>query len=94
MARKTGPLTDCQKVVLQTYADGDFSHIETMEEFLEAYADGQMDGLIHFMIIELDPGESCENWDMAMERLRDAKKEIGEVLVAVQNADPGNAMPF
>jgi hypothetical protein len=67
-------LTPWQKIVVENYGDGDYSHIETLDDSRDVG-----DGLFTFLMIELDPKEGCDDWPEGLSRLASARQQIEEI---------------
>lgn len=68
-----------QEKILKDYQGGEFSHLcesDATYEDLENCGDG----LLVFVINELDNGEGCDTVDTAYNRIERAKKDLVEIL--------------
>lgn len=82
MARETGELSPWQKLVAQHYGGGDYAHLQNIEECQDVG-----DTLFTFLMIELDPGEGCDDMHEARRRLVSARDDVEAVLDKVVEAD-------
>jgi hypothetical protein len=71
-------LNPFQLLCAQTYGEGDFAHIESVEQARDVG-----DTLFVFLMIELSLSEGCESTDEALCRLEIAKADIGRVIDAI-----------
>lgn len=79
-------LNDAQRVVLRTYANGDFDHlgqIGTKEEF-DRELDDCGDGLLKFLLVELSAQEDCDSLDTATQRVEFAIRDLSSVASAIE----------
>jgi len=68
-----------QRACADTYADGDFAHVEQVEEA------GQVgDTLFAFLMIELASSEDCDDQVEAVRRLDCAIADIQGVIAAIE----------
>lgn len=67
-------LTPWQRIAAETYAAGDFSHVERLEDCRDIG-----DTLFTFVMIELDPKEGCESQAEAIRRIDNAIAELEDV---------------
>lgn len=72
-------LSPWQRAVADSYACGDFSRVQTLEECRDVG-----DTLFTFLMIELDPGEGCESWKEAERRLDTAQRDVEAAVAAVE----------
>lgn len=77
------PLSDIQRTRAQVYGDGDFAHVENMDEVRDAG-----DTLFTFLMIELGPDEGCDGPEEALRRLDMAIAQIQEVYCAIDASEP------
>lgn len=73
-------LTDWQRTILHTYADGDFAHVNSPDEITG-------DTLAKFILVETSPSEDCENVDTAIHRLENAAQELQDCIDALRLRD-------
>lgn len=71
-----------QRACAQHYADGDFAHVETLDQ-----ARDQHDTLFTFLMIELASSEDCDSRAEAVRRVDMANDNLREVLDALQEMD-------
>lgn len=67
-----------QQICAQTYGEGDFSHVENLDQVRET-----RDTLFAFLMIELGTSEGCDNREEALRRLEMAMADIQRVIDAV-----------
>lgn len=70
-----------QRICTQHYGDGDFAHIETVDEAREAG-----DTLFTFLMIELSSSEDCDSRDEAERRVNMAIDNLRHVLDALNRS--------
>jgi len=78
MGKSPPPLNTIQTEVAKSYAEGDFSEIITSDDWRHTLASCG-DTLFSFLIIELSPGDDCENLETALARLQRAADDIETV---------------
>lgn len=78
MNKPPPPLNAIQIEVAKSYAEGDFSEIITSPDWRH-YLARCGDTLFSFLMIELSPGEDCENLETALARLQRAADDIETV---------------
>lgn len=71
-------LNPYQRLAADTYAGGEFSHIQHEDEATDVG-----DTLFLFLIRELD--DDCDSWEEATNRLQRARDDIDGVLSEVEN---------
>lgn len=79
-------LSDAQRIVLKTYAGGDFEHlgeIRTVNEF-ERELDDCGDCLLKFLMVELSGKEDCDSLETATQRIESAIRDLTTVASAVE----------
>lgn len=69
-----------QRKVLDTYANGELSHITTKQELDECG-----DGLLRFLLVELSSGEDCGDAETACQRVETAISDLSNVLQHLQD---------
>ncbi|AOH87124.1 hypothetical protein AWL63_23400 (plasmid) [Sphingomonas panacis] len=74
-------LNPFQRACATTFAEGDFAHVESLDDAREAG-----DTLFTFLMIELSSSEGCDSADEAARRLDMAIDQIQGVAEAVQYA--------
>lgn len=80
-------LNPLQRVCARHYADGDFAHVETLDQARE-----QHDTLFTFLMIELSTSEDCDSRDEAVRRVDTAIDNLRDVLEALQDMDDKTAV--
>ena len=70
-----------QKILVDNYAGGEFSHVETEEEANEVG-----DSLFSFLFIELSDEQDCESLSDADRRMRIVMDDLREVAVKIERA--------
>ncbi|WP_088183853.1 hypothetical protein [Sphingobium sp. Z007] len=80
-------LNSFQRACAEAYGNGDFAHVQDVEEAREAG-----DTLFTFLMIELASSEGCSGAEEAVRRLDMALADIQGVAEAVQRGD-GAAAP-
>jgi hypothetical protein len=90
VARQSGEFTAWQLKVLETYGGGDYhERYADMAEFLKDDRIGNVgDGLLSFLMIELDPGEDCDSWAEAARRMAQIIGNVEDVQDAIDKAMP------
>ncbi|MHA3790543.1 hypothetical protein [Sphingomonas sp. YL-JM2C] len=73
-----------QRACAQHYADGDFAHVETLDQVRE-----QGDTLFTFLMVELSSSEDCDGRDESVRRVDTAIDNLRDVLDALQAMDDG-----
>lgn len=68
-----------QRTCAATYGDGDFAHVQNIDEARDAH-----DTLFTFLMVELDTAEGCTDREEAVRRLEMAQANIQDVIDAVQ----------
>lgn len=76
-------LNQFQRACADSYGDGDFAHVEDVDEAREAG-----DTLFTFLMIELATSEGCDGVEEASRRLDMAVSDIKGVAEAVQRGRP------
>ncbi|KAB2855859.1 MAG: hypothetical protein F9K41_07970 [Sphingopyxis terrae] len=71
-------LNPFQLICAQTHGEGDFAHIDSMEQARDVG-----DTLFAFLMIELSSSEGCESREEALRRLDMATADIGRVIDAI-----------
>ncbi len=79
-------LNPFQRACAQHYADGDFAHIETLDQARE-----QRDTLFTFLMIELSSSEDCDSRDEAVRRIDTAIDNLRDALEALRDTNGGTA---
>ncbi|HEX7855003.1 MAG TPA: hypothetical protein VF503_15040 [Sphingobium sp.] len=74
-------LNPIQRICADTYAEGDFAHVETLDDAREAG-----DTLFTFLMIELSSPEGCDSDEEAARRLEMAIDQIRGVADAVERS--------
>lgn len=68
-----------QKIAVESYALGDFSHVDSLHD-----AEGVGDTLFLFIMRELSDDEDCESMDAAVKRMKNAMSEIQRLITALE----------
>jgi hypothetical protein len=68
-------LSPWQRLVAETYGDGDYAHVATLAECRDVG-----DTLFTFLMIELDPKEDCGDWIEAVRRVEQAQDQLEELM--------------
>lgn len=76
-------LNPFQRVCADVYGDGDFAHVQDLEQAREAG-----DTLFAFLMIELASSEGCDGGEEALRRLDMAIADIQLVAGAIQRGGP------
>lgn len=71
-------LNPFQQICAQTYGEGDFAHVENLDQAGET-----KDTLFAFLMIELATSEGCNSREEALRRLEMAMADIQRVIDAV-----------
>lgn len=82
-AHRTGPLAPWQRVVADTYGEGDYRGAADVSEAKDAG-----DGLYTFLMGELDEREGCETMEEAHDRVQTAIDQLNEIANALALALP------
>lgn len=81
----TTPLSPWQRAFAQLYADGDFAWvIDRQAAGTEIMGIG--DGLFTFCMIELDPAQGCDSWQVADRRLDTIIEDLTDARGAIKLA--------
>lgn len=67
-------LSPWQLLVAKHYGDGDYAHVTTLEQCHDVG-----DTLFTFLMVELDPGEGCEDISEAVSRVQNAAFELNQI---------------
>lgn len=73
-------LNPFQQCCVQIYGEGDFAHVDSVEQ-----ARGVGDTLFAFLLIELASSEGCDSRAEALRRLEMATADIGRVIDAIDH---------
>lgn len=76
-------LTQWQRLIADTYGDGDYQHVQTLEECRDV-----RDTLFTFLMIETDPKEDCGDWLEALRRVRTSMSQLEELYEKLRNEAP------
>jgi hypothetical protein len=76
-------LNPWQKAVAETYAEGDFAHVASIEDAREVG-----DTLFLFLMIELGTREDCDSWAVALRRVEIALGQLEDVREALCRKAP------
>lgn len=79
--RDPDTLNAAQRVVADTYGDGDYAYITSASE-----AEDVGDTLFTFLIRELAESEDCDDLDEALRRVEVARDQLGEIVEALADA--------
>ena len=74
MADHKAPLSPWQIIARDSYADGEFAHVESIED-----AKKVGDTLFEFLMIELAPSEDCDSKQEALHRIETAIRQLETV---------------
>lgn len=80
------PLNEFQRRVAETYAHGEFSHVQTLEETRNCG-----DGLFRFLMHEA--GDDAADFDEVIARYELAQREVDEVLTGLHESVDGKPRP-
>lgn len=86
MADDKAPLSPWQLIARDSYADGEFAHVESIED-----ANKVGDTLFQFLMIELAPSEDCDSKQEALHRIEVAIRQLQTVrdeIEASMDLDP------
>ena len=78
------PLDKFQRIVAGSYEGGEFSHVSGITGASE-----MGDGLFRFLLAEISEAEGCDSLEEAHRRLHTAKRQINEILQAIEDEDDG-----
>ena len=76
--------TPWSKTAAQIYCGGDFSHFATTTEIDRGDLAACGDGLFRFLMTELSAEEDCDSREEAVRRLESARRNLDEVIVAIE----------
>ncbi len=80
---------EAQRILLSNYADGDFAYLLTDYPTIESFQQELArcgDGMLRFLLSELDDAEGCEDLATADERLDQAIDELNKMRVCITDA--------
>jgi hypothetical protein len=82
MSDATPPVINpSQRVLLGTYANGEFAHVETLQQVRDAG-----DTLFLFLFLELSDAEDCDSLETACARVATAQGQLEDLLAALDRA--------
>lgn len=79
-------LSPAQQILVATYANGDFSHIKSIDESREVG-----DTLFLFLMIELDEKEDCDSINEAIRRVDSSMRDLHKVATSLREANNDSA---
>lgn len=80
-------LNDMHQAVLTDYMDGEFAYLigsENHDSYVLIDHEHLPDTLLRFILIELSESEDCENVEMGIDRMSNAKDDLIVVLAALE----------
>lgn len=83
----TAPFDEIQRLVLQSYEKGEFAHLAP-QEVVDCG-----DGLLKFLLVELSQQEDCENFEVAVNRVETAIRQLQDLRIDLANAYLNPASP-
>jgi hypothetical protein len=88
-------LNEAQRIVLKTYANGDYAHeidaidnpvFRTSRQVMDTFLENCGDTLLAFLLTELSDTEDCEDMETALGRIDTAFRQLKEVKDALLSA--------